>query len=366
MLPFSVGTLAGYTAEMDAIACEPHFLDHLAPVWRSLPDRGRFLVDAPLLGRARRKGIDAEAIPAQEIREAYRQQAPPRFDGPPALVASIGDVKVARRLGYGPFVFLEHGAGQYYGGKADDRTHASYSGGADHDDVGLFLVPNETVGDRWRIRYPKARVAVVGCPKIDSLPRRSGGGPPVVAVSFHWPAPAMIGWGLAGTAWHEYKDALPALAARFRVIGHQHPNWLQRGYGKPPSQTYERLGIPFVEDFEDVCAQADVYVCDNSSTIWEFAAMGRPVVLLNREGWIKARGRVRYGLRFWDEADVGIQVDRPADLVSAVEEALADEPAQQIAREAAVNRVYGLRTNGAAAAATAIVDWLASREEVAA
>ncbi len=349
---------------MDAIACESHFLDHLAPIWLSLPDRGRFLVDAPLIERAGAKGIDAEVIDAQAIREAFRQQ-PPRFDGPPALVASIGDVKVARRLGYGPFVFLEHGAGQWYGGKPSDRNHASYSGGADHDDVGLFLVPNVTVAQRWSASYPKARVEIVGCPKIDSLPRKIGG-PPVVALSFHWPAPALIGWGLAGTAWPEYRDILPRLAERFTVIGHQHPNWLQRGYGKPPSQTYERLGIPFVPDFEDVCRQADLYVCDNSSTIWEFAATGRPVVLLNSTGWVKSRDRVRYGLRFWDAADVGLQVDRPDDLLSVVERALADPSEIQLAREAAVNRVYGLRTNGAATAATAITDWLASREEAAA
>jgi hypothetical protein len=355
---------------MDAIACESHFLDHIAPIWHELPDKGRFLVDAPLLERAKSKGIDAEPIAAQTIREAFTQQ-PPRYDGPPALVASIGDVKVGRRLGYGPFVFLEHGAGQWYGGQPNggqpnDRNHASYSGGPDHDDSGLFLVPNETVAQRWRTRYPRAQVAIVGCPKIDSLPPRGGGDHPVVAVSFHWPAPSQIGWGLAGTAWHEYRDTLPKLAERYTVIGHQHPNWLQRGYGRPPSQTYATLGIPFVEDFEDVCAQADLYVCDNSSTIWEFAATGRPVVLLNTPGWAQSRGRLTYPPRFWSEADVGLNVDRAADLVSTVERALEDPPDVQLAREASVNRVYGLRTNGAAAAATAITDWLASREKVAA
>lgn len=342
---------------MDAIACESQFLDHLAPIWNALPDRGRFFVDEPLLSRARAKGIDAEPIAAQDIREGFRQQ-PPRFDGPPALVASIGDVKVARRLGYGPFVFLEHGAGQFYGGNPNDRNHASYSGGADHEDVGLFLVPSQTVADRWQKRYPSARVAIVGCPKLDSLPRKERGNPPVVALSFHWPAPALIGWGLAGTAWLEYRDALPALLERFTVIGHQHPNWLQRRYSKPPSETYARLGIPFVPDFEDVCRLADVYVCDNSSTIWEFAATGRPVVLLNREGWLKARNRVRYGLRFWDAADVGIQVDRPSDLVVSVETALQDKPEQRALREAAVERVYGVRAGGAQLAAEAITDWL--------
>jgi hypothetical protein len=349
---------------IDAVACESHFLDHIAPIWNALPDKGRFLVDASLLERANRKGIDAAPIDAMAYRMPRMPHAPQSFDGPPALVASIGDVKVARRLGYGPFAFLEHGAGQWYGGGAG--VHASYSGGPDHDDVGLFLVPNETVAQRWTNVYPGSRVAIVGCPKIDSLPRRDGGGgpSPVVAVSFHWPASLSIGDGLANTAWDEYRPVLPALAERFTVIGHQHPNWLQRTYGNPPSQTYANLGIPFVPDFEDVCRMADVYVCDNSSTIWEFAATGRPVVLLNTPGWARSRGKLDYGPRFWSEADVGLNCDKAADLVSTVERALEDPVA--IDREAAVNRVYGLRTNGAAAAATAITDWLASRHEAAA
>lgn len=348
---------------MDALACESHFLDHLAPIWHVLPDRGRFLVDASLLSRARSKGIDAEPIDAM----AYRQtpQQPPRFDGPPALVASIGDVKVARRMGYGPFAFLEHGAGQWYG-QPDSPSHSSYSGGPDHDDVGLFLVPNETVAERWRVAYSRARVAVVGSPKVEALPTREPGPGPVIALAWHWPTPLIIGWGLAGTAWPEYREAVAELSRRFNVIGHQHPNWLQRGYGNPPSQTYAKLGIPFVEDFDDVCRQADVLVVDNSSVIWEFAATGRPVVVVNATGWAKSRGKVDYGLRFWSEADVGVNCDRPADVVAAVERALVDAPALQTAREGAVGRVYNIRHGGAELAAAAIVEWLTAREEVAA
>lgn len=316
-------------------------------------------MESRLLDRARAKGIDAEPIDANALRAV--PQAPPNRHGNPALVASIGDIKIGRRLGYGPFAFLEHGAGQAYG--AATPIHASYAGGPDREDNELFLVPNEYAANLWRRAYPDARVAIVGCPKLDTLPRREPG-PPTVCISFHWNAPLSVS-GYAGNALGDYLPVLPELAKRFRVIGHAHPkgDWPVR-----MERDYRRAGIPFVADFEDVCRQADVYVCDNSSTIFEFAATGRPVVLLNTKEWARARGKDPHppGLRFWDAAHVGINVNRPEDLCDAVAEALEDAPARQTAREGALGFVYGLRTNGAAAAATAVLDWLASRQAVAA
>lgn len=348
---------------LDALAFESQFLDHLAPIWRLLtpPHRGRFLVDPNLVARAHRHGIAAVAQPRPPHTVA---QPKPNPGYSPALVASYGDVKEARRLGYGPFAFLEHGAGQTYdAGKLNERGHASYSGGRDREDNELFLVPNEHAAGRWRSAYPGARVAIVGCPKLDDLPRkidRDTGGP-VVAVSFHWPAPISIS-GYAGTALGDYMPVLTDLARDFpgRVIGHAHPkgDWPDR-----MRRVYDRAGIPFVADFEDVCRMADVYVCDNSSTIFEFAATGRPVVVLNAKLWSR---RQEHGLRFWSAAHVGINVDRPADLIPAIHEALADAPERQRDREDALQIVYGLRTNGAAAAATAINDWLAEPRAIAA
>lgn len=345
---------------IDALAFEQQFLDHLAPVWAALPPsaRGRFLVAPSLVDRARAKGIEPELLDPDPLRKT--PQRPANTDGMPALVASIGDIKVGRRIGYGPFAFLEHGAGQSYG----QDGNASYAGGLDRADNELFMCPNEYSANLWRRAYPTARVVIVGCPKLDSLPQRSSGGPPTVAVSWHWPAPIAIS-GYAGTAFGEYAPALGPVAERFAVIGHQHPNWLARRYPGPPSKTYARLGIPFIEDFEDVCRRADVFVADNTSCLFEFAATGRPVIVVNARYWSRKDPHPP-GLRFWDAAHVGINVDRPEDLIPAVEEALADAPVRQIAREDALRLVYGLRTNGAAAAATAIGDWLATKQEVAA
>lgn len=332
---------------IDAIAFEPHFLDHLAPVWLALPDelRGRFVVDPALAERAARRGIIAEPSPRPRHAVAYPA---PRTDGPRALVASYGDVKEGRRLGYGPFAFLEHGAGQSYG----NRRNGSYAGGPDRDDNQLVMVPNDQCAAVWRDAYPAADVHVVGCPRLDDLPEREGDRTPTIALSFHWPAPLSIS-GYAGTAIGDYLPLLPSLVREFRVIGHAHPkgDWPRR-----MRRQYDRLGIEFVEDFDDVCRRADVYVCDNSSTIFEFAATGRPVVLLNARAWTR---RASFGLRFWDAAGIGENVWPDGDLVGAVHRALEDAPDLRRAREEALLTVYNPARGGAAIAAAAVARWAA-------
>jgi hypothetical protein len=336
---------------MDALAFEPQFLDHVAPVWRALGQPGQLRVDTSLVARADRLGLSASPVDAGALRRLSPPPSAQAGDGPIAFAVSIGDIKVGRRLGYRRFVFMEHGAGQAYVGDQHGRGHPSYAGGGDRQDVELFLVPNEYSAVLWREAYPDAAVAVVGCPKLDELPAREPG-PETIAVSFHWPgfvAPE------GDTALGTYAMSLKALARRFTVIGHAHPkgDWPER-----MERIYRRAGIEFVRDFDEVCRRADVYVCDNSSTIFEFAATGRPVVVLNAPHY---RRNVHHGLRFWEAADVGVQVDRAEELEAAIVTALADPPERQAAREAALGIVYAHRHGGADRAARAIEEHLRCR-----
>jgi hypothetical protein len=338
---------------LDALAFEGHFLDHLAPVWHTLKDKGAFKVDTSLVTRAQAHGIEAEPISGMQLRR-NPQRPPNPGPGPTALVASIGDIKVGRRLGYRRFAFLEHGIGQSYNGAAGvANRHPSYAGGADRADVGLFLVPNSTSAQEWRTYYPDARVAVVGSPKLDTLPGREFLSPafdPVVAVSFHWNG-AMLAPELRGT-FQYYYAAVSALPKAFAVIGHGHPRCLgsMKNY-------YARAGIPVVEEFPDVMRQADVYACDNSSTLYEFASTGRPVVVLNAPWY---RRTVEHGLRFWSAANVGVQCDDPADLSSAILRALMDDQPHQVAREAALDVAYAYRSGAAQRAAEELEQWLSA------
>ena len=86
---------------------------------------------------------------------------------------------------------------------------------------------------------------------------------------------------------------------------------------------------------------------------------GRPVIVLNRPEY---RREVEHGLRFWEAAGVGVNVDSPADLDAAIVRAVEDPPDVAAAREAALDIVYSPRSGGAAIAAAAIVDWATGLE----
>lgn len=314
---------------IDALAFESQFLDHLAPLWAALaPElRGTFAVHESLAERAGR--VDAELVPYPLKLAKPRDRI--------ALVASLGDIKKGRLMGYRRFIFLEHGIGQSYGG---GRLGGSYAGGPGRDDVVLNLVPNETCAQAWRAAYPDTPTVVIGCPKLDELPQRIAAGAPTVAISFHWPAEMISPY--AGTALPDFLPALRPLAERFLVVGHAHPrgNWPDR-----MNRHYRAAGISFLRDFEDVCRVADLYICDNSSTLYEFAATGRPVVVMNAKAWTRD---VDYGLRFWEAAGIGMNVDRWPDLVPTVGEALDDPPIWRERRQDALELVYQPGLTGAA------------------
>lgn len=295
---------------IDAYASQDRFAVHVAPVWDAL---------------------------GPEVRGQWGDPS-----SNPTIVASYGDLRRARRSRPKAIVHMEHGAGQSY-----SNTHSSYPGGRDHADVGLFLVPNQHAGDRWQAAYPKARVEVVGSPHAEALPQRDLGPGPVVAISFHGSFAIVPE---TQSAFPVYASVIPALAKRFTLIGHAHPIFMPtlRGW-------YQRNSVEVVDTFEEVCRRADVYVVDNSSTLFEFASTGRPVVVLNQP---KFRRGVAHGLRFWDASTVGVNCDQPADLIASVERALADESEQRQAREAALNVAYTVRSGAANLAAAAITDWL--------
>lgn len=334
------------TETVDFYASERHLFDHLLPIWQALPDgaRHKFLAGAGIAGYARTRGVDVDI--AQPGSDRARL----------VVVASYGD---EQRSGRDRVVLLEHGAGQDYRIAGTLGHRAEHAGGPGRERVRLFLCPNQLVADRNRAVYPAADVAVVGCPKLDPWhllpPTRwtpESGRPPVVAISFHWPCTVVPE---CGNAWDHYRPALHRLARAFPgALGHAHPRFFPTA-----APIFERAGLEPVADFADVLDRADVYACDNSSTIFEFASTGRPVVVLNAPWY---RRDVNHGLRFWDAADVGINVDEPGDLLDAVAAALADPPDVAARRHLRVGSVYAHRDGSAARrAAEAIMALITSQ-----
>lgn len=321
---------------IDVLASEAHFAEHLAAVYSALPPeaRGAFVGRSP------------EAY--RRIAELGFKPSRPHDGKTPTLVASMGDLRRAQVVRGRPLAIMEHGAGQSYGGRAASKTHGAYAGGSGRDAASLFLHPGPHPAARDRKAYPKARVEVVGSPHLDTLPKRKGRKGRVVAFSFHFNTPIAPE---ARTAYPWIMPAIAALRGKYALLGHAHPRMFDAA-----APRYKRLGIEAVRNFTEICERADLYVCDNSSTLFAFAATGRPVVVINPPWYDR---KVNHGLRFWEASTVGVNCNRPEALAAAIEEALEDSPEQQAAREAALDLVYAFREGAGKRAADVLLDWAA-------
>jgi hypothetical protein len=341
---------------IDAFATQPQYVDHIAPVWLALPDdlRGRFHAVAGAGHRASQLGIRSAPL----IRR--------NGEAPLTLVASYQDERHVRPR---PVVLIEHGSGQSYGHSPGANANPSYPGGRGREGVCLFVCPNDSVAERWLDMYPDTPVAVVGCPFLDPwhAGQRRGqpwpGDVPLVVFSHHWDCRVTP----------ECRNALPHYAAEwrrlaamddeergFRMAGHAHPR------AHEVMAFWRGIKVRTIRYFEDVLDQADCYVCDNSSTMFEFASTDRPVVVLNAPWY---RRDVEHGLRFWRGAAIGPNVNEPRDVQRFVMEALRDRlPFNEMRREI-VSEVYaymdGHASERAAAAIVAVYEeghWRAWRE----
>lgn len=275
----------------------------------------------------------------------WAEGRPDAMDADPVVVCSPTDAMAAEGR---PVVLLEHGAGQSY-----SSDSSAYSGGEGRGMVALFLTPNETVAALNRERYPDARHVVVGAPHIDPDWRyghKRHSDPPVVVVTAHHDA---IGAQVpeARTCIGEYRDALATLAARtdrgYALVGHGHPRaWASM------SRMWAEMGVPMIRRARDVLATADCLVADSTSLMYEAAALDVPIVALNGSKW---RRDVTHGLRFWGQADVGVQVDRPGDLRAAIRLALADPPDFAARRREIAHEVFPVVGREARALAAAAI-----------
>jgi len=229
-----------------------------------------------------------------------------------------GDLKQVSILGK-KAIFGDHGIGMFY-----NTTHPSYAGSTEHREcVILRLSPNEIHAKKER-EVLTCPVEVIGVPKMDKwhylreqsrqhIRRR-----PTIAISFHWDCMVVPE---TRSAYRFYFRILRQLADSFpeQIIGHAHPRiWglMQR--------IYRSCGIRSVEKFEDVMKQADIYICDNSSTIFEFAYLKKPVILLNQPMY---RRNVEHegNPRFWRMAGMGEQVNTPEEIFTAIQKTI-DNP----------------------------------------
>lgn len=298
---------------LDAYASLPHYASHILPVWLALPReiRGHFY--------------------GPQHEQAWGPQYQP---GNRCLVASRVDAQKV----VGRYIYLEHGAGQSYGGDPFSARNSSYAGGYDRslERADLFIGPGHRVVERWA-EVSEAPAVAVGCPYLDwwhsprtQLRRHFPGW--TVAFTFHWSAENVC--QEAWPALDHYETALQGVVNDLKrsgvsVLGHGHPRTAGR-----LKRMWRSMGVPWVCR-EQVFAHADVVVADNTSLGWEAASLGVRLVWLNAPWY---RKDVEHGLRFWQWAGSGLQVDEPGDLVDAIRTQLAGDAAPS--REEAVADIY--------------------------
>lgn len=279
---------------IDLIASEGHYLDHLRPVWRALPER--------LQGSV----FTGPGLPGEHINESLRSD-----DLRPALIAGAGDLSYT---GGRKVVMMEHGCGQSYHGDPESAGNPAYAGGQGRHNVMAFLCPNEQSAQRNReVAAEGVVVEVIGSPRLQELqgipaaPKAKR-----ITVAFGWHTDLTL-VAEASSAWRHYVEGLRGLAesGEFEILGHAHPRaWSET------APTYVEMGIEPVQDFTEVLARAHVYCADNTSTLFEFAALREGRVVVLDAPWY--RRDVEHGLRFWDCADVGIRIGDPAAMATAI------------------------------------------------
>lgn len=322
-----------------AYASRPHYADHLRPIVDDLPSD---VCDGQIYS-PRADGEWGPQIGTTDVFAGSR----PSAAGAVWLVASYVDAQHVD----GPFIYVEHGAGQSYGGDPGATLNPSYAGGEgrSYDRCLLVIAPGNIAGAR-HLTARKCPVALVGCPYLDPWHRderkfqraiRKMGTDRRVAFTFHWDGSEVC--PEARSALSHYETGLEG--AVNDLIGR---GWEVWGHGHPRAQTaleavWHGLDVPWVSR-EQIFDAADVLVADNTSLLWEFISLGRPVVFLDAPWY---RKYVEHGLRFWRWTAAGVGAANAVEIPAAVELAYADDRRVAQLRTMATREVYA-HTDGLA------------------
>lgn len=289
---------------VDFLARSPYLVPHLVPIWDKLDpsERGVFYAN----------GAEVENALAMEIDNRFLVAYQDGGDcgDNPIVTAAYGDaVRAADYNTQRPVVLMEHGIGLTFG-------KAAYADGlGQREKLSLMPVQSEYVLRKVHPEIAHKPHPVVGMPKMDAWAREFDKPhimpkTPTLVIAFHH-GDKNSRPGETGSAWEHYIDILPILARKYKLMVHFHPT-----SGPLIREACARLGLEVVQNFKSVLKLADVFINDASSTAYEFCVTGKPVILLNAP-WFNRKSR--YGIRFWDYADIGEQVDEPDRLDAAIQ-----------------------------------------------
>lgn len=223
------------------------------------------------------------------------------------VVASYGSVRRLSKKDYPvlQFILLEHGAGQIYQSEVPGWARGSFR----HSNrIKLFLGTNKFCVEAFKKNNNDITSYIVGCPKLDNIETQINDyNNPLVVFSWHWDCDSIPEtrsgfnfWAEEVLTLHKDKDK------KFRIAIHGHPRLQDQ-----TKAFCMKHQIDFIKTFDYVLKYANIYVVDNSSTLYEFAATTKPVILLNNPFY---RRDVEHGMRFWEHVDLGLNCDRRGEI----------------------------------------------------
>lgn len=293
--------------KIHVISSLPHYHRHIDAVWKHLP--AEFQGEVVLGRRARLDNI------------------------PPEDVVMIGGAYDLGRTD-ARVIYVEHGAGQSYNGDPSDRAyqHSNYAGGKHPRNVIGYISPRDDVAKSW------GRPAfAAGCPALDGVAaRRQATYPHKVVFTFHFDARITAE---SRSAREHYLDGLTTMFAHVRnqISG----DWIPYGHGHPrdpqAKHIWRNLGIVEI-DLDEVLETASLLVADNTSVMYEAAALDIPVIALNAPWYRKT---IHHGLRFWDFVP-GQQIGDPYEFVDIALGRYADDRQWKQWRQEVTEHVYAV------------------------
>jgi hypothetical protein len=150
-----------------------------------------------------------------------------------------------------------------------------------------------------------------------------------IVISFHWDCKIVPE---TRSCFRFYRSVIKSMKEDFNIKIHGHPRNM-----KKYKAFADYIEVEYLETFDEVIEQGWIYCCDNSSTIFEWISLDRPVVLLNSHFY---RRNVEHGMRFWEFSDIGPNVDVPKTLPDILTKSLTSNQNYQQRRKDVKNQVY--------------------------
>jgi len=265
------------------LASTPQYLRHCKAVWKHIDPslRGELLTS---------RHANTKRLPAHDV----------------VLVGGYYDVSAVPNQ---RIIYVEHGAGQSYGGDPRSARHPSYHGSHHPARVIGYISPNQRIADSWqRPAY------AAGAPALAEIPERATrfATKKVAAITFHFDAHGANVAPEARGARDHYEEMLHSMVAALRVDGF---DVLGTWHPKDPvgHKIWRNLQVESTSDPDEVLRRATLMVADNTSLLYEAAYLGIPSFVLNAPWY---RRDVEHGLRFWDHVP-GRMVDEAIEFITS-------------------------------------------------